>query len=217
MFSYRVSKPCSATNCQKGNFINAFTSIELLGVMTAILVLVTLAFGVSRGVLNQQARTQAKAELAMIAQALEAFKLTYGDYPWISEEADPTTGKANARKLARALTGFAVFEHNNDAVSLEDVTSGGARKGFIETDRLNFNRDFGNPSSASDLVDVFLVDPWGRPYVFVYNKGLSGWDNIGYVLFSKGPDGASSLGSIVSSGVVDLEADVDVDNIYPGE
>ena len=153
----------------------------------------------------------------MIAQALEEFKLTYGDYPWVSEEADPTTGYANAKRLTLALTGFAIFNHTGGTVSLENITSGSARKSFIDVERLNFSQDFGNPSSASDLADVFLVDPWRRPYVFVYNKGVGSWDNIGYVLFSKGPDGASSLGSIVSSGIIDLTAPEDIDNIYPGE
>ena len=208
----------STINWRKKKSSNAFTLIELLGVMTAILALVAITFGVLRGVLNQQARTQAKAELAIIAQALEEFKQTYGDYPWVSEEADPTAGYANARKLTLALAGFAVFEYNEEgAVSLEKITSGEGRKSFIDPERLNFNRDFGNPSSADDLTDVFLVDPWRRPYVFVYNKGTSSWDNVAYVLFSKGPDGKANLGSIVSTGIIVPNNSEDVDNIYPGE
>lgn len=199
---------------QKDGPVRAFSLIELLGVMTVILIFLAITFGVSQGVLNHQARVQAKAELAMIAQALEGFKLAYGDYPWILEEDDPTVGNANAEKLTLALTGFAIFEPTGSSMSLENVTTGGARKCFIDTGKLNFSQDFGNPSNAGDLTNVFLVDPWGQPYVFVYNKYASSWDNIGYVLFSKGPDGEADLGSIVDSGIIDLKTPRNIDNIY---
>ena len=59
-----------------------FTLIELLMVITVILILAGITFGISRGVQNAQARTKAKAELATISQAIEQFKSRYGDYPW---------------------------------------------------------------------------------------------------------------------------------------
>ena len=61
-----------------------FTLIELLMVITVILILAGITFGISRGVQNVQARTKAKAELAVISQALETYKSKNGDYPWIS-------------------------------------------------------------------------------------------------------------------------------------
>ncbi|MGK0464562.1 MAG: prepilin-type N-terminal cleavage/methylation domain-containing protein, partial [Lentimonas sp.] len=64
-------KNVSRALCSTENSQQAFTLVELLAVVAAVLVLMGITFGVSRGVLNQQARTQAKAELAMIAQALE--------------------------------------------------------------------------------------------------------------------------------------------------
>lgn len=206
--------PSLVRDRQKNGLVRAFALIELLGVMTVILILTAITFGVSQGVLNRQARVQAKAELAMIAQALEDFKLAYGDYPWISEEDDPTVGNANAEKLTLALTGFAIFESTGSSMSLKDVTTGDARKCFIDPEKLNFSQNFGNPSNAGDLANVFLVDPWRRPYVFVYNSYANGWDNIGYVLFSKGPDGEADLGSIVNNGIIDLKTPQNTDNIY---
>jgi len=73
---------------QKRPTNSGFTLIELLMVIAVIMVLAGITFGISRGVQNAQARAQAKAELAVIAQALEGFKSTYGDYPWVS--GDPT-------------------------------------------------------------------------------------------------------------------------------
>ena len=39
---------------------------------------------------------------------------TCGDYPCVSEENDPTTGYANARRLTLALAGFVVFEYDEE-------------------------------------------------------------------------------------------------------
>ena len=81
-----------------------FTLIELLMVISVILILAGITFGISRGVQNAQARTKAKAELAVISQAIEQFKLRYGDYPWILSE-DST------KNLAYALSGRIVIRN----------------------------------------------------------------------------------------------------------
>ena len=88
---------------------HAFTLIELLAVVSVIVILTGIIFGISKGVMNQQARAKAKAELAMIAQALEEFKLTYGDYPVVAED-DPVTTNINSMELTKALTGYAYLE-----------------------------------------------------------------------------------------------------------
>jgi len=54
-----------------------FTLIELLVVIAIIMVLAGITFGISRGVQNAQARTRAKAELAVLSQGIEQFKLRY--------------------------------------------------------------------------------------------------------------------------------------------
>ena len=186
-----------------------------------MLVLMGVTFGVSKGVLNSQARAQARAELAMIAQALEAFKLTYGDYPLISIDGDPANGNANAKKLTLALTGWSVYVNVNGDMVLQDITSGGSRKRFIDPPRLNFSEDFGDPSDVDDLDDVFLVDPWRQPYVYVYNRDDSDWDNVAYLLFSKGPDRKALFDDIDETtdglqmdGTIDSTGD-NLDNIYP--
>ncbi len=190
-------------------------------VIAVIMVLAGITFGISRGVQNAQARAAAKAELAVIAQALEGFKSTYGDYPWVT--GDPTT-PANAEKLLLALTGFAILERDSTSgnVTLEEVNSDGARKSFLDPTKLSLSQDFGNPTNAAALAGIYFTDPWGNPYAYVYAKSstTATWENFGYVLFSEGADSNSSLGSIATDGIIDQdhrEADANIDNIYTGE
>jgi len=202
----------------------AFTFIELLLVVSAIAILTGITFGISRGVMNQQARAKAKAELAMIAQALEEFKLTYGDYPVISED-NPVTTNANSKLLTLALTGYAYLEPGATQGTrvMTNVSDNQIRDSFLDVDSVNFSEPFRDPdnnlfvpNSANDLNRIFLVDPWRQPYVYVYNRGSSSssWDRFGYVLFSKGPDGVADLGSIATTGIVDRTTSNNVDNIY---
>lgn len=203
---------------------SAFTLLELLVVITVIVILTGITFGISKGVANQQARAQAKAELAMITQALEAFKLAYGDYPLISLDDDPATGYANAKKLTLALSGYSVYvKKDNGDIVLENINSG-RRKSFIDPSRLNFNSDFGAPSGASDLNEVFLVDPWRQPYVYVYARDNPSWDRVGYILFSKGPDRTADfddldedIDGIQMDGTIDQTSADNADNIYPNQ
>lgn len=206
---------------------SAFTLIELLAVAVVILVLTGITFGISKGVLNQQARAQARAELAIIAQALEEFKLTYGDYPVVSED-DPVATNANARKLTQALTGFAYLEPGEKKGErvMTDVGDNEARDSFIDIEKIGLSEPFRDPDdrtrvpdSVTDLDRIYLVDPWRQPYVYVYNRGSStnSWENAGYVLFSKGPDKEADLGSLVTDGIVDQTTPNNADNIYPNQ
>ena len=94
-----------------------FTLIELLMVIAVILILAGITFGISRGVQNAQARTKAKAELAIISQGLEQYKSVNGDYPWV-------TGSSNevdrAKELAKALMGWKEFDRSGSSVNYID-------------------------------------------------------------------------------------------------
>lgn len=142
----------------------AFTLIELLTVIAIIAILVGITFGVIKGVNERAAIGQAKAELAVLAQALEAYKKQYGDYPQTVERAvflQSLIGKKGPKG---------------------DPISG---KAFIETSRFTFNSSTANPFSDAA---VYLVDPWGRQYCYYY-KASNKWVAPSYVLLSAGPDG----------------------------
>ena len=212
-------KPHSEFSPRARSSNRGFTLIELLMVIAVIMILAGITFGISRGVQNAQARAAAKAELAVIAQALEGFKSTYGDYPWVS--GNPTT-TANAEKLLLALTGFAILERNGNTVSLVEIDTGGARKSFLDPTKVSLSQDYGNPTNAAALDGVYFTDPWGNPYAYVYAKSSTAttWQNFGYVLFSEGADSNSTLGALATDGIIDpdhRQADANIDNIYSGE
>ena len=57
-------------------------------------------------------------------------------------------------------------------------------------------------------------------YVYAKSSTSNTWENFGYVLFSKGSDSNSTLGSIATDGIIDPDhrtTDANIDNIYSGE
>src|SRR4051812_40222888 len=94
---------------------SAFTLIELLAVVAIMAILSGIAIGTIQGMQSRAAAGRAKAELAVIATALEEFKRTYGDYPQLGDfnqaplaptntAAGPGTATVQAR-LFNCLTG----------------------------------------------------------------------------------------------------------------
>ena len=163
-----------------------FTLIELLVVIAIIMVLAGITFGISRGVQNAQARTRAKAELAVLSQGIEQFKLRYGDYPW-HKQGEADTNKA----LLYALTGRLVMERNEISGDLEvtiiESQSNNLvlkRPKFIDDTKFSVNED-----SSGNSIE--LLDPWGNPYIYWYkwsdNPGK--WEVFGYHLYSTGVNG----------------------------
>lgn len=187
-----------------------FTLIELLMVIAVILILAGITFGISRGVQNAQARAKAKAELAVISQALEQFKSANGDYPWVNDQ--PV-------ELAKALMGWKEFTGSSASTKFEDkvpndVPASGP-KAFIDPTKLSTSGTI--PDAGNEMPTTLkFTDPWGNDYVYIYKTSLTGsWDNFGYILYSKGPDGDSE--TIPNTGIRPAAVGKDIDNIYAGE
>lgn len=178
-----------------------FTLIELLVVISAIGVLVTITFGVFRGVTTAQSRALAKAELSVLGQALEQYRSRYGDYPWHdSDDSDyptPKGGEMTNTMLLYALTGRMKMEgvpdgSNGTKVEVRKVADELddaqviANPRFIETGKFNLSGDSNEPNQ--------LLDPWGNPYIYWYKwENSSGaWEVHGYHLYSTGPDGGKA-------------------------
>jgi len=154
---------------------SGFTLIELLVVMAIVLILASITFGITRGVQGAQARAKAQGELAVLAQALEQFKLRYGDYPWVTSNRN--------QSLTHALTGRSIIQRSGNNVtltspiSLDEVGNEG-RPTFIDITRFN-------PSQPNEL-----RDPWGNLYEYHYKASGgtgSSWEPFGYILYSRGP------------------------------
>lgn len=185
-----------------------FTLIELLMVIAVILILAGITFGISRGVQNAQARAKAKAELATISQAIEQFKLRYGDYPWHQGGGGDATD--NNKMLLYALTGRLVLEDTTPNNDTNDISA------VVITNQAQIDR---NPKFLDDSkfsttktgnVTTNLLDPWGYPYIYWYkwDDNPDAWDVFGYHLYStgsKGSDADTAIKSKIddSSGVLD--------------
>ena len=185
-----------------------FTLIELLMVITVILILAGITFGISRGVQNSQARTKAKAELATISQAIEQFKSRYGDYPWHQGGGGDSTD--NNKMLLYALTGRMVLadpsptDNTTEIAAIEITDEAEIDKNPKFLDDSKFSTTKIGQSSTN------LLDPWGNPYIYWYkwDNSPNAWDVFGYHLYSTGPKGSSANTSIKakinnSSGVFD--------------
>ncbi len=165
--------------------LRGFTLIELLMVFGVIAVLAAITFGVTTGVRNAQNRSKATGELVTIAIALEQFKATYGDYPWLDSAEEGET-------LIYALTGRARFDPRapdgpmvrvGDQLDDPDVEL--ARR-FIDIDKFAYS----GPANAPEA----LLDPWGNPYIYLYKSADSpeAWDLFGFHLYSTGPEGEAA-------------------------
>ena len=193
----------SLSNRQQG-----FTLIELLMVITVILILAGITFGISRGVQNAQARSKAKAELATISQAIEQFKSRYGDYPWHQGGGGDSTD--NNKMLLYALTGRMVLADPSPTDNIIEI----AVIEITDETQIDKNPKFLDDSKFSTTktgqLTTNLLDPWGNPYIYWYkwDNSPDAWDVFGYHLYSTGPKGNSANTAIKakinnSSGVFD--------------
>ena len=185
-----------------------FTLIELLMVISVILILAGITFGISRGVQNAQARAKAKAELATISQAIEQFKSRYGDYPWHQGGGGDSTD--NNKMLLYALTGRMVLADPSPTDNTTEI----AAIEITDEAQIDKNPKFLDDSKFSTMKigqsSTNLLDPWGNPYIYWYkwDNSPNAWDVFGYHLYSTGPKGSSANTAIKakinnSSGVFD--------------
>jgi hypothetical protein len=137
---------------------------------------------------------RAKTELTVLAQALEAWRAQYGDYPAAAAPAE----------FYESLTGRRGPQHG--------VLDPPGRT-FIEAG--HFTLRAVDTAAAGNV----LLDPWGQPYHYVYfTRLLGGSLTPGYVLFSGGADESVKADdppdSGTMAGVPDMSAPENADNIY---
>lgn len=199
----------------------AFTLLELLMVTALIAVLASITLVVGRSVSERSKVAQARAEMAVLAAALEQYKQHYGDYPWTP--ATPPEGMASppwdgGAVLFNALCGN--LGPNGTVLSQKGRV-------FVDVARFTVDRieaaDLPDPDDPSPRMNWFN-DPWGQWYYYHYKKSPSDadWKSKGFLLYSHGPDGLCNVGDAEDSGLLeDLPGDGDNiarnrDNIYYG-
>jgi len=179
-----------------------------MGVLGTIALLIGLAVGVGPGVADRTARLRAEADLSVLMSALESYRRSFGDYPQTgscppSDGSGGTLVGATAEaKLLNALLG-----------RLGPTLRAVRRRAFVNPDLLATasGRPLDRGSFEGQWPDAF-ADPWGRAYVYAYRVSSSArWDAEGYVLYSRGSDGAHEAPSF---GVFNPGAPANEDNVY---
>jgi prepilin-type N-terminal cleavage/methylation domain-containing protein len=178
---------CRPATLRAGACCRGFTLLELLTVLTIIAGLAGIVVGVGRRVVETGRVARAKAELAVLAAALEDFRRDEGDFP----------RTANPAQLLQCLLG----------------RRGPRDEPMAGRSLLDIAR-FATLAGADPLVDAaaVLVDPWDGPYRYAY-KSQEPWRNSGYVLYSAGPDRRDS-GALLPGGLIDSAPPENADNIY---
>lgn len=164
-----------------GRMKSGFTLTEMLVVIFLIGILASLILTISSGVFEKGNRSRAKAELEAISLALESYRQRLGDYPEV------TTG----RELFLALEG---------RIGPKGLTLSPPFPPFLESGKF----DLGDPDNP------VLLDPWEHPYEYHYIEPVSALAQSGFRLFSRGPDGKSSVAG-------DSSSQDDEDNIWPDD
>ena len=203
----------------------AFTLIELLTVISIIAILSAISLNVVKGVKERAAASQAKAELASLSQALEMYKLQYGDYPRAAGANVATTTTPNTtdgpgilfNSLAGKL-GPSAWDAVNSVFKSPAPING---KVFVDLARLTLQVPDSLPSTTTTTsVANAFVDPWGNRYLYYYKTGATSgvWTAPTYVLLSVGPDeppsGVDTAPSVTTAGVVTPNSTYGDNDIY---
>lgn len=192
--------PCFEMPNARCSSSHGFSLVELLAVLALIVTLVGFTLGLTTGVFSRKAETRAISDLATLSQALERYRAKAQDYPWVGTA--PLLGSrpnpAGGTALLRTLLGY----RSVDPARPHLIVQGD----FLPVDQFDFgDRSF---EPGEDPGTAYLQDPWGNPYVYVYNpsypKSESQWRHPGYLLLTAGPDGELSLpGEVQTTGIID--------------
>lgn len=145
--------------------IDGFTLLELVAVLGIVAALSAVMIGLMAGAKGQASVARARGELAVLAQAVEAYRARYGAYPQAESPAE----------FRAALLG----RRNAQGEPVAD-------RPLLEEGRLTL-RDPDLPEAAANS----WIDPWGREYQYVPYARATGRASPeqGYVLCSWGERG----------------------------
>jgi prepilin-type N-terminal cleavage/methylation domain-containing protein len=196
-----------------------FTLIEVLGVIAIIALLSAVLLGSVRGVQERARYLKAKAELAHLAQGLEEFRRSYGNYPkTVGTVAETVAGDASVEDLADANfePGSAVLFRCLTGSFAANVSTG---RVFVELSKLTLEYPLGVAAVRNNA----FLDPWGHRYVYLC-RDSSGAPSSGtavtwlpFLLFSAGPDGQTTRQYPTGYSRGTQPTRVDVDDVLSGE
>jgi prepilin-type N-terminal cleavage/methylation domain-containing protein len=190
----------------------AFTLIELLTVIAIIGILAAITLGVVKGVENRAAISRCRTELATLAQALEAYRKQYGDYPQTGSSA-VTIPVSAAAATASSVEGRLFNALLGKVGPKLDAIQG---KQFIEASKFSLQTtNLPTAGNTTSVANAFM-DPWGRMYLYYYRTAAAAtWTQPAFILLSAGPDG--NLGITVNSAtgvIAETDNSQAADNLY---
>ena len=171
-----------------------FTLIELLVVIVIIGILSSMMFGALFWWNEAKAKDTAVSQIKIFKTALNEYKLDNdGSYPR-TDRLSSDDEKQRGVLFFQAMTGLVDrwgkkvkadrrgknFLPEWHSMSLGSDEDGEIRQVTVAVEQME----------REELPEVFLLDPWGNPYVYEFPRRDG---HTGYLLFSKGPDGESSV------------------------
>lgn len=177
-------------------FRAGFTLVEILAALALIATLLAVAVPAMQGARERAACTRARAELALIAQALESYRRAWGDYPQTGDFTQAAAAMSEAlslnhaqSKLCNALAGVFGPTRFGPGDELDGPQFLDPAKLTLETFPAAVASAEERPTHAE--ICAALLDPWGRRYLYYYRRAsaAAAWMAPGYWLYSAGPDG----------------------------
>ncbi|MFT3828434.1 MAG: type II secretion system protein [Opitutaceae bacterium] len=188
-----------------------FTLLELLGVIALVGILAGLVFTAADGARERARRAQAKAELAVLGHALEAFRAAYGDYPVTGSAENDPSAAASADDSPGILFNALAGRRGPQG------TLGHEGRCFISSGAHAPQRSAWPVVGDTAPVANALLDPWGRRYLYYYRTGAA-WTRRAPLLLSAGPDGALAPPGELAAWDGSLPAGgANADNLVAGE
>ncbi len=178
--------------------------IVVLGIATALVGTSVAVYGAFRARAKQ---LQAGAELALLRNGLESFRLVHGEYPLTGDSPnfstldslDATTAEV---KLFNALSG-----------RLDARLRPAETRPYVDFRQLaTAHAGAGVELGGSESTVNAFTDPWGNPYVYRYRgSAVEVWRAASCLLYSLGPDGRETP---PDRGTFDPNAPLNRDNIH---
>lgn len=202
-----------------------FTLIELLVVIVIIGILAGITFTGANFLLGTKDIKKAESELDALRLALKQYESEFGNLPDTEVISDLDDESARGQLLLFSLLGLIDEVDNiltkeerrksflpNDIYTFATQTESGDYK-TVFMDLNNGDVTFVDAANKQVSKSVCMIDPWNNPYIYEYPRRDG---HRSYLLYSKGPDGMSSIFKTELTSTPKIE-DIDLDNIPNSE